>query len=467
MSKFDFDLFVLGAGSGGVRAARVAANHGARVGICEDSRVGGTCVIRGCIPKKLMVYASHFAEHFEDAADYGWHLGPRSFSWPKFKAAKDKEIDRLNQIYIRLLDGAGVSLVNGRGAFVDGNTIDIDGRQITADKILIATGGWPFKPQVGGIDHAITSNEFFELEEQPLRVLMVGGGFIAVELAGILNGLGSEVTQIYRGEQILRGFDSDVRATLAQEMHKKGIKIRVESNIQHIEKTSTGLIATCEDGAILDADCILYATGRAPKTAGLNLESVGVEMKKNGAVVVDKYSRTNVENIYAVGDVTDRINLTPVALNEGLCFADTVFGGTRSRYGPRERCIRCFQSTQCWYSWLDGAEAREKFGAVDIYKSTFRPLIHTLSGRDEKTMMKIIVDQASDKVLGVHMVGPEAAEIIQGLGVAVKMGATKADFDATVGIHPTSAEEFVTMRERHVDPEAQAVEESRLGLATH
>jgi glutathione reductase (NADPH) len=458
MSKFDFDLFVLGAGSGGVRAARVAANHGARVGICEDSRVGGTCVIRGCIPKKFMVYASHFAEHFEDAADYGWHLGPRSFSWPKFKAAKDKEIDRLNQIYIRLLDSAGVSLVNGRGSLVDANTIDVDSRKITADKILIATGGWPFKPQIGGIDHAITSNEFFELEEQPQRVLVVGGGFIAVEFAGILNGLGSEVTQIYRGEQILRGFDSDVRATLAQEMHKKGINIRVESNIQHIEKTSTGLIATCEDGAILDADCILYATGRAPKTAGLNLDSVGIEMKKNGAVVVDKYSRTNVENIYAVGDVTDRINLTPVALNEGLCFADTVFGG-RDRVMDHESVASAvFSQPSVGTVGLTEKEAREKFGVIDIYKSTFRPLIHTLSGRDEKTMMKIIVDQASDKVLGVHMVGPEAAEIIQGLGVAVKMGATKADFDSTVGIHPTSAEEFVTMRERYVDPEAQAAE---------
>ena len=458
MSEFEFDLFVIGAGSGGVRASRVAANHGARVGICEDSRVGGTCVIRGCIPKKFMVYASHFAEHFEDAADYGWHLGPRSFSWPKFKAAKDKEIDRLNQIYHRLLDGAGVSLIDGRGTLVDAHTIDVDGRQVTADKILIATGGWPFMPKIGGIEHAITSNEFFELEEQPRRVIVVGGGFIAVEFAGILNGLGSEVTQIYRGEQILRGFDRDVRATLAQEMRKKGVDIRVESNIQHIEKTGAGLIATCEDGAILEADCILYATGRAPKTAGLNLEALGIEMKKNGAIVVDKYSQTNVDNIYAVGDVTDRINLTPVALNEGLCFADTVFGGRERVMDHENVASAVFSQPSVGTVGLTDQEAREKVGAVDIYKSTFRPLIHTLSGRDEKTMMKIVVDAASDKVLGVHMVGPEAAEIVQGLAVAVKMGATKADFDATVGIHPTAAEEFVTMRERYVDPEAEAAE---------
>lgn len=458
MAEFDFDLFVIGAGSGGVRASRVAANHGARVGICEDSRVGGTCVIRGCIPKKFMVYASHFAEHFEDAADYGWHLGPRSFSWPKFKAAKDKEIDRLNQIYHRLLDGAGVSLVKGRGTMVDAHTVDVDGRKVTADKILIATGGWPFKPKIGGIDHAITSNEFFELEEQPRRVIVVGGGFIAVEFAGILNGLGSEVIQIYRGEQILRGFDSDVRATLAQEMRKKGVDIQVESNIQHIEKTASGLIVTCEDGAILETDCVLYATGRAPKTAGLNLEAVGVELKKNGAVVVDKYSQTSVENIYAVGDVTDRINLTPVALNEGLCFADTVFGGRERVMDHENVASAVFSQPSVATVGLTEQEAREKVGAVDIYKSTFRPLIHTLSGRDEKTMMKIIVDRATDKVLGVHMVGPEAAEIIQGLAVAVKMGATKADFDATVGIHPTAAEEFVTMREAYVDPEAEAAE---------
>jgi glutathione reductase (NADPH) len=458
MPDFDFDLFVIGAGSGGVRASRVAANHGARVGICEDSRVGGTCVIRGCIPKKFMVYASHFAEHFEDAADYGWHLGPRSFSWPKFKAAKDKEIDRLNQIYLRLLDGAGVSLINGRGTLVDAHTVDVDGQKVTADKILIATGGWPFKPQIGGIDHAITSNEFFELEEQPRRVIVVGGGFIAVEFAGILNGLGSEVTQIYRGEQILRGFDEDVRATLAQEMRKKGVNILVESNIQHIEKTAAGLIATCEDGNILEADCILYATGRAPKTAGLNLESVGVELKKNGAVVVDRYSQTSVNNIYAVGDVTDRINLTPVALNEGLCFADTVFGG-RDRVTDHENVASAvFSQPGVGTVGLTEQEARSKVGAVDIYKSTFRPLIHTLSGRDEKTMMKIVVDQKTDKVMGAHMVGPDAAEIIQGLAVAVKMGATKTDFDATVGIHPTSAEEFVTMRERYVPPEAEAAE---------
>ena len=458
MSQFDFDLFVIGAGSGGVRAARIAAKHGARVAVCEDSRVGGTCVIRGCIPKKFMVYASHFSEHFEDAADYGWMVGPRSFSWPKFMAAKDKEIDRLNKIYIRLLDNAGAELFEGKGQFVDRHTIDVGGRKITADKILIATGGWPFKPETSGAEHAITSNEFFELSEQPKRAIVVGGGYIAVEFAGILNGLGTDVIQVYRGEQILRGFDADVRATLAQEMRKKGIDIRVESTIKHIEKLPSGLIATCEDGTILETDCIVYATGRAPKTAGLNLEAVGVAQRENGAVIVDDYSRTNIDNIYAVGDVTDRVNLTPVALNEGHCFADTVFGG-RERVMDHEKIASAvFSQPSVATVGLSEEDARRKVGNVDIYKSTFRPLLHTLSGRDEKTLMKIVVEAATDKVLGVHMVGPEAAEIIQGLAVAVKMGATKADFDATVGIHPTAAEEFVTMRERYFDPEAQAAE---------
>ncbi len=458
MNKYDFDLFVIGAGSGGVRAARVAASHGARVAICEDSRVGGTCVIRGCIPKKFMVYASHFAENFEDAADYGWTVGPRSFNWAKFMAAKDKEIDRLNKIYIRLLDNAGVELVVGTGRFVEAHTVEVAGRQITADKILIATGGWPVKPASSGSEHAITSNELFELPVQPRRAIVVGGGYIAVEFAGILNGLGSDVIQIYRGEQILRGFDSDVRATLAQEMRKKGVDIRVGSNIKHIEKLPGGLIVTCEDGEIIEADCVLYATGRAPKTEGLNLAAVGVEQRENGAVIVDKYSQTNVDNIYAVGDVTDRVNLTPVALNEGLCFADTVFGGRERIMSHETIASAVFSQPSVATVGLSEEQAREKVGKVDIYKSTFRPLLHTLSGRDEKTLMKMMVDATTDRVLGVHMVGPEAAEIIQGLAVAVKMGATKADFDATVGIHPTAAEEFVTMRERYVAPEAQAAE---------
>lgn len=458
MSEFDFDLFVIGAGSGGVRASRVAASYGAKVAICENHRVGGTCVIRGCIPKKLMVYASHFAENFEDAANYGWTVGPRSFSWAKFMKAKNAEIDRLNGIYLRLLENAGVELVTGTGRMIDAHTIEVDGRRVTADKILIATGGWPAMPDIPGIEHAIDSNGFFELAEQPKRVIVVGGGYIAVEFAGILNGLGSEVVQLYRGEQILRGFDQDVRATVAQEMRKKGIDIRVESNIQHIEKTEAGLIATCEDGPLLEADAIIYATGRAPNTAGLNLDQVGVDLQKNGAVVVDEYSRTSVDNIYAVGDVTDRIALTPVALNEGLCFAQTVFGKREKIMDHTNVASAVFSQPSVSCVGLAEHEARATGKNIDIYKSTFRPLLHTLSGRDEKTMMKLVVDADTDRVLGVHMVGPEAAEIVQGLAVAVKMGATKAQFDATVGIHPTAAEEFVTMREKYVDPEALAAE---------
>ncbi len=457
-TTFDYDLFVIGAGSGGVRAARVAASYGARVAICEDSRVGGTCVIRGCIPKKLMVYASHYAEYFEDAANYGWTVGPRSFSWSKFMAAKNKEIDRLNKIYIRLLENAGVDLIVGTGRFVDAHTIDVGGRRVTAATILIATGGWPVKPGIPGSEHSITSNEFFELEEQPRRAIVVGGGYIAVEFAGILNGLGTDVVQLYRGEQILRGFDKDVRATLAQEMRNKGIDIRVESRIQHIEKTTAGLIATCEDGAILEADAIICAIGRTPNTAGLNLEAVNVAQRDSGAIIVDRYSRTNVDNIYAVGDVTDRIALTPVALNEGLCFSQTVFGGREKIMDHSNVASAVFSQPSVATVGLTEDEARGSFAKIDIYKSTFRPLVHTLSGREEKTMMKLVVDGNTERVLGVHMVGPEAAEIIQGLAVAVKMGATKAQFDATVGIHPTAAEEFVTMREKYIEPEAIAAE---------
>ncbi len=458
MSTYDFDLLVIGAGSGGVRAARVAASYGARVAICENSRVGGTCVIRGCIPKKFMVFASHFAEHFEDAANYGWTVGPRSFSWSKFKETRDREIDRLNGIYIRLLGSAGVELMEGSGSLVDAHTIDVDGRRVTADKILIATGGWPVRAKIPGAEHSITSNEFFELDEQPRRAVVVGGGYIAVEFAGILAGLGTETVQLYRGEQILRGFDRDVRATLAQEMRKKGIDIRVASTIQHIERVADGLIVTCEDGEIFQTDAVVCAIGRLPNVAGLNLESVGVTQKDNGAIVVDEHSRTSVANIFAVGDVTDRIALTPVALNEGLCFAQTVFGGNERIMDHSYVASAVFSQPAVATVGMTESEARAEYANVDVYKSTFRPLLHTLSGRDEKTMMKLLVDADSDRVVGVHMVGPEAAEIVQGLAVAVKMGATKADFDATVGIHPTAAEEFVTMREKYVDEEVLAAE---------
>ena len=458
MGSYDYDLFVIGAGSGGVRASRVAAGHGAKVAVCENYRIGGTCVIRGCIPKKLMTYAAHYAEDFEDAEAYGWTVGPRSFSWSKFIANKDKEIDRLNKIYIRLLDDAGVEMIDGTGRLTDPHTVDIDGRQVSAETILIATGGWPTMPEVPGIEHAVTSNEVFHLEEQPRRVAVVGGGYIACEFAGIFNGLGSEVVQLYRGAQILRGFDDDVRNTLAQEARKKGVDVRVEANVSRIEKVGSHFEVTCATGVSVETDLVLYATGRAPNTKGLGLEEAGVKLKEGGAVAVDEWSRSSVANIYAVGDVTDRLNLTPVALNEGLAFAETVFGGNDRKMDHRTVAYAVFSQPSVSCVGLSEADARAEYGDIDIYKSTFRGLKHTLTGREELTLMKIVVDAASQRVVGLHMVGPEAAEIIQGLAVAVKMGATKAQFDATVGIHPTAAEEFVTMRQKFVQSTAKAAE---------
>ena len=458
MASYDYDLFVIGAGSGGVRASRVAAGHGAKVAICDNYRVGGTCVIRGCIPKKLLVYGAHYHEDFEDAEHYGWTIGPCQFSWSKLIANKDKEIDRLNQLYLRLLADSGVEVVMGTGRLVDAHTVAVDDRQIPAQTILIANGGSPVMPDTPGIEHAISSNEAFHLEDLPRRVVIVGGGFIAVEFAGIFNGLGSVVIQLYRGEQILRGFDDDVRAMLAQEMRKKGIDVRVKEDVARIDKTGGHLEITCKSGDVVATDTILYATGRSPNTAGMGLEDVGVKLGPKGEVVVDEWSRTSVENIYAVGDITDRINLTPVALNEGLCFSETLYGNSPRKMDHTNVASAVFSQPSVSVVGLTEAAARQKFGDVDIYKSTFRALKHTLTGRDERTMMKLVVDGASQRVVGVHMVGPEAAEIIQGLAVAVKMGATKAQFDATVGIHPTAAEEFVTMREKFVEPEAVAAE---------
>ena len=458
MSAYDYDLFVIGAGSGGVRASRVAAGHGAKVVVCENYRVGGTCVIRGCIPKKLLTYAAHYAEDFEDAEAYGWTVGPRSFSWPKLIANKDNEIDRLNGIYIRLLDDAGVEIIEGTGRLVDLHNVDIDGRQVTAETILVATGGSPTMPDVPGVEHAVSSNEVFHLEEQPRRVVVVGGGYIACEFAGIFNGLGSEVVQLYRGAQILRGFDDDVRNTLAQEARKKGVDVRVEANVSRIDQAGSHFEVVCATGTVIETDLVLYATGRAPNTKGLGLEEVGVKLKEGGAVSVDEWSRSSVANIYAVGDVTDRLNLTPVALNEGLAFAETVFGGNDRKMDHRTVAYAVFSQPNISCVGLSEADARAEYGDVDIYKSTFGALKHTLTGRQEMTMMKIVVDAASQRILGLHMVGPEAAEIIQGLAVAVKMGATKAQLDATIGIHPTAAEEFVTMRRKFVQATAKAAE---------
>ncbi|WP_417826165.1 glutathione-disulfide reductase [Thalassospira povalilytica] len=448
MSDYDFDLFVIGAGSGGVRAARVASGYGAKVAIAEESQVGGTCVIRGCVPKKLLVYGAHFAEDFEDASAYGWTLpGEPTFSWKTLIANKDAEIDRLNGIYKKLLAGSNVELFEHRATFKDAHTVIVGDREVTAERILIAVGGHPTKPDIPGAEHAITSNEAFYLDELPKRVVVVGGGYIAVEFAGIFAGLGSRVTQLYRSEQILRGFDNDIRNHLAEEIVKKGIDLRLNTNVTAIEKQADGSLSlTLTDGSTMIADQVMFATGRAPNTAGLGLESAGVETDARGAVKINQGLQTTTENIYAVGDVTDRVQLTPVAIKEGMAFADTVYGGKPWHMTYQAIPTAVFSQPPVGTVGLSEEEARAKGGEVVIYKSAFKPMRHTLSGRDEKTLMKLIVDKTTDVVLGAHMVGPDAAEIIQGIGIAVRMGATKAQFDQTVAVHPSAAEEFVTMR---------------------
>ncbi len=453
MANHDLDLFVIGGGSGGVRAARMAAQAGAKVAIVESYRYGGTCVIRGCVPKKLLVYASHFHEDFEDAAGFGWQVGGAAFDWARLIANKDREIDRLEGVYERLLQESGVEVLRGHGRLLDAHRVHVetaDGegeRTLSAETILIATGGRPVFPPGAGWEHGITSNEAFHLERLPERIVVYGGGYIAVEFAGIFNGLGARVTQIYRGPQILRGFDDDVRDTLAGELVKKGIDLRVETLIDRIEKADGYLEVHLSDGEILDCDTVMAATGRTPNTENLGLDAAGVALDDKGAVKVDAFSQTSQPNVYAVGDVTDRINLTPVAIQEAMAFVDTVFRNNPRAMDHADVPSAVFSQPPVATVGLTEAQAREQAGALDLYRSTFRPLKHTLSGRDERTMMKLIVARDSQKVLGAHMVGLDAAEIIQGVAIAIKMGATKADFDATVGIHPTAAEEFVTMRE--------------------
>ncbi len=446
MSQFDYDLFVVGAGSGGVRAARVAASYGAKVAIAEESRVGGTCVIRGCVPKKLLSYAAHFHEDFEDARNYGWSVGESSFDWATLIANKDKEIDRLNGIYKKLLAGSKVDLLESRAILTDPHTLDVGGKRVTAKHILIAVGGWPERPHIAGIEHSITSSEAFHLRHLPERIAIVGGGYIAVEFAGIFNGLGSYVTQLYRGEQILRGFDDDVRQFLAAEIAKKGINLRTRIEVVRIEKAGQELKLHLTDGEVLECDAIMYATGRRPKTAGMGLAENGVALKPDGTIIVDADSRTSVPHIHAIGDCTDRVNLTPVAIREGHAYADTIFGNKPWQVDHSNIASAVFSHPPAGVVGLSEAEARAEGRELDIYKADFKPLKHTLSGRDERTLMKLVVDRKSQIVLGVHMVGVDAPEIIQAIAIAVKMGATKQQFDATVAVHPTAAEEFVTMR---------------------
>jgi len=445
----NYDLFVIGAGSGGVRAARIAASHGARVGICEESRVGGTCVIRGCVPKKLLVYASEFAKQFEQAKGYGWTLPEApSFSWPKLIANKDQEIDRLNGIYLKLLANAGVTLINGRGRLLDANTLEVDGQVIRAKRILIAVGGRPRTLDIPGAEHAITSDEAFHLPKLPKRVLMVGAGYIAVEFAGIFNGLGSDVTLAYRGEKILRGFDGDVQEAVERALIGRGIDVVYHTTPTAIEKTDQGLRVRFNDASAEPQvfDAVMMAAGRVPYTWDLGLEAAGVETNDQGAIVVDAYSQTSHPSIYAVGDVTDRVNLTPVALMEGHALADTLFGGMDRPVEHQDIPAAVFSQPPVASVGLTEAQARDQGHRLRLFRSEFMPMKYTLSGGGEKGLMKLVVDADTDRVLGVHVVGPDAPEMVQGFAVAVKAGLMKKDFDRTLGIHPTAAEELVTMR---------------------
>jgi len=447
LNDFEYDLFVIGAGSGGVRASRMAAAQGAKVAIAEERYLGGTCVNVGCVPKKLFVYASHYHEDFRDAKAYGWDVSVNNFDWPRLRDNKTREIERLNGIYNNLLTNAGVELIEGRARIVNGHTVEIEGKQFNCKNILIATGGWPYVPDIPGRQHAITSNEVFYLDELPKRALVIGGGYIAVEFAGILHGLGVDITQLYRGSIFLRGFDNEVREFLAEEMKKKGIKLEFNVNATSIEKQEDGqLLVSLDNGHQVTTDAVFYATGRRAMTADLGLENVDVELRDNGSIVVDDYYQSAEPSIYAIGDVKGGIELTPVALAEGMALVKTLFNDQPSKVDYSYVATAVFSQPNLASVGLTEEEARDQYAEVDVYRSSFRHMKHTLSGNTEQTFMKLLVDRVSDKVLGVHIIGSDAGEIIQGVAIALKAGATKAIFDETIGIHPTAAEELVTMR---------------------
>jgi glutathione reductase (NADPH) len=455
MTQHDYDLFVIGAGSGGVRAARIAATHGARVGIAEEYRYGGTCVIRGCVPKKLLVYASRFRDEFEDAAGFGWTVGESRFDWQTLIANKDKEISRLEGIYKRNLERAGVAVFDSRAVLEGPNTVRLlkSHETIRAKTILVATGGWPnVDAGLEGREHAITSNEAFHLPEMPKRVVVAGGGYIAVEFAGIFAGLGADTTLLYRGPKILRGFDEDLRDALMEELPRRGIKVVTEKILTRIEKSGRGVIGHLTGGERIDADQIMFAIGRSPNTSGLGLEAAGVELTRGGAIKVDATSRTSVASIYAVGDVTDRVNLTPVAIREGHAFADSMYGGKPWSTDYEMIPTAVFSTPEIGTVGMTEAEAREKYGEIDLYKARFRPMKGTISGREERMLMKLVVEAKGGRVVGCHIVGSDAAEMVQMAAIAMRMGATKTDFDRTMALHPSAAEELVTMREKWVPP---------------
>lgn len=457
MSEYDYDLFVIGAGSGGVRAARTAAAEGVRVGIGEGRRIGGTCVLRGCVPKKLLVYAAHFRDDFEDANAYGWRSRLPTHDWPQLIANKNEETDRLNGIYIGLLKNAGVEMHEGYCRIIDAHTVRVGEHAVTAERILIASGAHPFIPDIPGAETGITSDEALDLMTQPRRIVIVGGGYIAVEFAGIFANLGTEVIMIVRGEDLLRGFDDDIRVELSRSLQHIGVEIHSRTTPTKIVKDGAGYVVTTDKGQEISTDLVMFATGRVPNINGMGLEDVGVAVDKKGAVVVDDYSKTSVDNIYALGDVTDRMALTPVAIHEAMCFVDTVYKGSPRVPNYDNVPTAVFSYPPIGTVGLDEATARAKYGEIDVYTSRFKPMKHSLTKREHYSFMKMIVDPKTDKVIGCHMIGDDAAEIAQGLGIALKCGATKADFDATIGIHPTAAEEFVTMRTKRAPP-AEAAE---------
>ena len=447
MSRYDFDLFVIGAGSGGVRAARVSSALGAKVAVAEERYLGGTCVNVGCVPKKLFVYASQFSTEFKTSEGYGWDVSKPGFAWERLIANKDREITRLNGVYESLLIKAGVRLVDGHASIVDAHTVKVAGQQFTAEHILIATGGWPVVPVFPGHEHIITSNDAFYLDHLPKRIIVVGGGYIAVEFAGIFHGLGVDTTLIYRGPLFLRGFDLDVRKHLALQLTDKGITLKFDSEITSIEKNENGFTATLNSGEALSAGQIMYATGRQPKSLELGLENLGVDLDENTAIAVNTHYQTSVPSIYAIGDVTNRVNLTPVALAEGNFLANQLFGNGSSPldYENIPTCV--FSQPNLATVGLTQQQAEQRYTKITIYKSMFTPMKYAISENTEQAFMKLIVDADTDHVVGAHMIGPDAGEIMQGIAVAIKCGATKASFDSTIGIHPTSAEEFVTMRD--------------------
>jgi glutathione reductase (NADPH) len=459
MPRYDFDMITIGAGSGGVASSRRAGSYGARVAIVEESRIGGTCVLRGCVPKKLLVYGAQFADAFADAAGFGWTVAPPKFNWPSLIGAKNKELDRLEQIYVNMLKNSAVEIIEGRGVLVDPHTVEVAGRAYTAENILIATGGHPTVPAIPGIEHVISSNEALDLPKLPRKIIIVGGGYIAVEFAGIFRGFGCEVVEMIRREELLHGFDDDIRVSLALEMRNRGIEIHTRTQVARIEKDPReGYTVFTGIGQEISADLVMYATGRGPNTKGLGLDAVGVKSNEKGAVLVDEWQKTSVPNIYAVGDVTDRLNLTPVAISEGRAIAETLYNNNPIKVDHADVPTAVFSNPPIGTVGLTEEQARKEYGDVEVYAARFRPMKNTLSGREERTFMKLVVDGRSDRVLGCHMLGPDAPEIVQGLAIAIKCGASKKMFDQTVGIHPSAAEEFVTMREKFVRPQKAAAE---------